>query len=425
MSTLSRVTSNTAWQIGSKIGNSVSGLIIIALITRHFGDQGVGIYTLVLGYLGFFFMPVDFGLNAIAVKHLLDQKRSAQKVFGNLLGLRLTIGALVMLLALIIIWVLPYDPASNTGYSNLVKIGVTVQILTILAQALLATTNAFFQARHNYKYSFYANLCSAVFNTGLVCLLILNGFPLIYTLAAFSISGIVGATTALLLVKKQLKQISVLTDKNYWKEMLTETLPLTISLILNLVYFRIDSLILPFYRQLEEVGHYNVAYKIFDTLLVLPNYFANSIYPVLLERYAQSIDAFTKIIKKSVLTLTILALAGTAATYILAPLAVQILLSHPNPETIQYLRILSSGLIFFFLSSIATWSLIIINKQKYLSYIYGGTMIINITLNILLIPLYGALASAYITIATEALVLILTGTLVFINLTTGKAHNDH
>jgi O-antigen/teichoic acid export membrane protein len=425
MTTMRKVTANTFWQIASKTGNSISGLIIIALITRYFGEGGIGTYTLILGYLGFFFMPVDFGLNAIAVKHLLDKHRSEQKVFGNLLGLRLCIGIVVSAVSLIIIWLLPHNDITNTGYSKIVKIGVTVQVFTILAQAILATTNAFFQANHKYKYSFFANACSALLNTGLVAILIINGFPLIYALAAFSVSGLVGAGTAIILVKRQIKSIRILTDKTYWKEMLFETLPLTISIILNLVYFRIDSLILPFYRQIEEVGHYNVAYKIFDTILVLPNYFANSLYPILLEKYNQSTSSFVKIIKKSALILAAIALLGSLTTYFLAPVAVQILLNQSSDQTILYLRILSSGLLFFFLSSIATWSLIIINKQKYLSYIYGGTMIVNISLNIILIPSYGALASAYITIATEAIVLILTASLLYLNLTTGKLHNEH
>jgi O-antigen/teichoic acid export membrane protein len=59
------------------------------------------------------------------------------------------------------------------------------------------------------------------------------------------------------------------------------------------------------------------------------------------------------------------------------------------------------------------WSLIVIGKQKALTLIYGTTMIINLLLNLLLIPVYGALASAYVTIATEIMVLILS-TYVFI-----------
>lgn len=425
MTTIRKVTANTFWQVASKIGNSVSGLIIIALITRYFGEQGIGTYTLVLGYLGFFFMPVDFGLNAIAVKHLLDQNRSAQKVFGNLLGIRLLISSIVTVLALIIIWLLPHDIQTNTGYSQAVKIGVTVQILTILAQAILATSNAYFQATHKYKFSFIANACSAVFNTALVAYLIMAGYPLIYTLAAFSISGIVGAATSLLLVKKHIQKVTILADNKYWKEIISETLPLTISIILNLVYFRIDSLILPFYRQIEEVGHYNVAYKIFDTLLVAPNYFSNALYPILLEKYSQSLESFIKIIKKSVAVLTALSILGFVATYLTAPFVVKILLNSHSENTTLYIRILSSGLIFFFLSSIATWSLIIINKQKYLTIIYGGTMTINLALNLIFIPLYGAIASAWITITTEALVLLLTGILVYKNLSTGKAKNEH
>ncbi len=413
MSSIRKVTTNTLWQVASKATNSISGLIIIALITRHFGEQGVGLYTLVLGYLSFFFMPVDFGLNAIAVKHLLDQNRSVQKVFGNLLALRLTIGVAVTTIAFILIWFLPFNSVTNTGYSHQAKLGVSVQILTILAQAILATTNAYFQANHKYKFSFIANGCAALANTMLIATLVLTGFPLIFALAAFTLSGFAGATSAILLVRSHIKKIQLLYDPKYWKELLSQTLPLTISIILNLVYFRVDSLLLPFYRHIEEVGHYNIAYKIFDTLLVLPNYFSNAIYPLLLEKYSSGVESFTKLLKKSLLGLAALSLTSSASMYLLAPLAVQILLGHPNYQTTLYLQILSSGLILFFLSSLMTLSLIILNRQKYLSYIYASTMLINIALNLFLIPIYGALASSAITIATELLVLILTSIILY------------
>ncbi len=423
MSTIRKVTSNTLWQIAGKAINVISGLIIIRLVTQYFGEEGTGLYTLVIGYIAFFFMPVDFGLNAVAVKHLLDESRSPQKIFRNLLGLRLTIGTVVTAIALLILVILPYNSFNNTGYSPQVKFGITLQIITILAQAILATSNAYFQANHKYKYSFISNAAAALFNTILVAFLIISGFPLIFAIAIFSISGLIGAGTSLYLVKIKLRNVYPLKEPDYWKELFSQTLPLTISILLNLVYFRSDALIQPFYRQLDEVGHYNVAYKIFEAMLVIPSYFVNSLYPVMLEKFNQGGNKFKVIIRKSALSLGMLSLCASITTYALAPYMTFLLLKSYETQTILLLRILSSGLIFFFLSSIATWALIIIGKQKYLAYIYAITMIVNISLNLIFIPQYGALASAIITISTEAIVLICTAWLLMANknnLTTGK-----
>lgn len=411
MKTALKVGENTVWQLGSKATNAVTGLVIINIIQRLYGDTGVGIYSIIIAYISFFFMPVDFGLNAIAVKHLLDKTKKPHFVFRNLLGTRLLLTAILTTIAIALSLLLPHNLESNTGYSPQVKLGIMLVAGTILAQALLSTSNAFFQATEKYRSSFIANIVSALVNIVLFITILNLGAPIHLAIISLTISGIIGGITAMLIVKRSLRSITPLFDKKYIKGIAFESLPLTISLILNLIYFRIDSLILPLYRQIEEVGRYNVAYKIFDTILVIPNYFANALYPVLLQKYSENLQTFVKTIKKSALSLTALSLTGSLLSYFLAPVMVYVVTGTYNEQTTLFIRILTAGLFAFFLSSISMWSLIVIGKQKYLAYIYGTTMTINILANVIFIPTYGALASAYITIMTELLVLLLSGPL--------------
>jgi O-antigen/teichoic acid export membrane protein len=53
------------------------------------------------------------------------------------------------------------------------------------------------------------------------------------------------------------------------------------------------------------------------------------------------------------------------------------------------------------------WALIALKKRSQLLIIYFISMIVNITSNYICIPLYGYLASAWITVVSESLVFIL------------------
>lgn len=411
MQTARKVSANTFWQLATKTINVISGFIIITLISRTFGEKGIGIYTTVMAYIGFFFMPVDFGLNAAAVKHLVTNKYSANHIFQNLLGLRLLLSIALMALAASVMLILPYDADKNIGYSIEIKIATIFVLGSILAQGMIATGNGYFQATHKYKYSFIASIASAIINTALMYIVITSTGNLVLSLVSFSISGIIGGIGSILLVKREIGNVGPKITKAYFKEIITETLPLTISIIVNLIYFRIDAILLPIYRPVEEVGKYNVSYRIFDAILVIPNYFANALYPTLLEKFQESKAALIQILKKSALILSGAALIITAVTYFMAPYAIYALLGNYDDTAILYTRILSSGTIVFFISSIAMWALIVIGKQKKLSYIYGISMIINIILNVIFIPKFGAYSSAIITIATEALVFVLSGSI--------------
>ncbi|KKU85598.1 MAG: Polysaccharide biosynthesis protein [Candidatus Gottesmanbacteria bacterium GW2011_GWA2_47_9] len=77
--------------------------------------------------------------------------------------------------------------------------------------------------------------------------------------------------------------------------------------------------------------------------------------------------------------------------------------------SIPALRVLSLGLPFFFLTSLTMWTLIALKKQWALAGIYGLSMVINIALNLWLIPVYGYMAAAWITVLSEGVVLLLSG----------------
>jgi O-antigen/teichoic acid export membrane protein len=69
-------------------------------------------------------------------------------------------------------------------------------------------------------------------------------------------------------------------------------------------------------------------------------------------------------------------------------------------------RILLLSLPFFFTTSFLQWVLITLEKQKYLMYVYLFSTLLNIVLNIIFIPQFSYLASATITLMSEALVFV-------------------
>ena len=181
-------------------------------------------------------------------------------------------------------------------------------------------------------------------------------------------------------------------------------LPLGITLLFNQVYFRIDSFVLALTRSTAEVGLYGLAYKVFELPLVIPTFFMNSVYPLLL---VEQTPNFKKILRKSFFVLLIISFLSLVIFWFAAPLLIYI---RPEfAESIPLLRILTLGLPFFFLSSLVMWALIALGKQLVLAGIYGSLMITTILLDILVIPKFGATGAAWITVGSEALVLIASG----------------
>ena len=71
------------------------------------------------------------------------------------------------------------------------------------------------------------------------------------------------------------------------------------------------------------------------------------------------------------------------------------------------LVILALGIPFFFISALLWHILIIKNRQKQLIEIYAVGAVVNLLLNLLLIPKYGFLAAAIVTIFSESLITLM------------------
>jgi O-antigen/teichoic acid export membrane protein len=299
---------------------------------------------------------------------------------------------------------------STQGYTTLVRTGIILFTPSIVFQALTTTGNALFQKYLRYDLSTIAVIAGSL--VSLVLVGVITSIPftsqsILYATSALLVGGAVTAGVALSLTRKLERVVhSTLSPPRLWS-LFYASIPLGLTLLFNLVYFRIDSIILTVTRSTAEVGVYGLAYKVFELPLILPTFFMNSLYPILL---GQSSGVFKKTIRTSAVILFFSSLVIAGALWVCAPLVTVI--KTDFFASISALRVLLLGLPFFFLSSLTMWILIAQKKQNILAGIYGVSMVVNICLNYFFIPTFGYMAAAWITVASEALVLLLSGTTV-------------
>lgn len=396
---------NTLSQLFGKVVGSGAMLLVSIMIARSFGAQGYGDFTKITTFIAFFYLLVDFGLNTVYLKRQTD--------WATLLGMRVVGGTILMFVAIAILAFLPQSEIQ--GYTGLVRLGIILFSPTILIQGLIVSANAIFQKQLRY------DLATLALTTGnIIAVLLVWGT--VYGLS--SRVGVIGVTTSLLLglcvtaivslffVRHIESSIHISFDRRVGKALFMAALPLGLTLLFNQVYFRVDSFILALTRSTSEVGFYGLAYKMFELPIVIPTFFMNSVYPLMLaKQMTQDVGRRTyetkKLLKKSCIILCLMSFVLCLTFWFAAPLLMYI---RPEfAESIPLLRILTLGLPFFFLSSLVMWALIALGKQVALAGIYGSLMVITIVLDILVIPTFGSIGAAWITVGSEALVLMASG----------------
>lgn len=402
MSSSGLIFSNTAVQLLGKAFNISADLIVTFLITRSLGAITYSNFAKVLSLVTLFYLFLDFGFNAIVVRRLGKKPDSLSRQFSTLLVLRLVYALILFIFLCLILFLLPHS--SLNGFTSEVKLASLIFGLSFFFQGIFTSANSIFQHRLNYLPVVVSSSVSSLLTLILVLFAIsfspnLLGITLAHLLGTFILA------TINLFFALRLVNFNPALNLTAYTRLIKETLPLGIMLILNAAMSKLDTILVTLFRPTLEVGWLNLSYRIYDTLLVLPQLVLNILYPVMVRHHQFGIPNLRYLVFKSSKLLLFASIILATMIFISSPLLI-IFGSDLLPAATS-LKILSFFLPFFFVTTLLQWTALTLYQEKLLIKIYGLGLIFNASANLILIPRFGYLAAALTTGLTELLVFIL------------------
>ena len=381
----------------ARLFTSFANFVLVLLIAKAFGSEGLGQYDKVFTVIGVFTLFVDFGINA----EFLRVKKINH--LNSLIYLRLIIALFVFILLQPIVFLIPYNPALNIGFSLIEKMYIEILGAVLFLSAFSLSYRAVFQNSQRFDLLLWPNTLIALSSLSLG---IYGYFQ--NNLLWFFLGSIVGTTLSLFvsyyLLKKHIKEFKEeKIDKALIKELMRNSLPLGAMLFLNILYVRADVLILSFLKPTTDVGVYTLAYKFFEFPLNLSIFAMNSLYPVFLIKAKEDKKKFYSLILNIAWVIFGFSAVLSLIAFFGAPLLGMI--KQDFVRSIIPFRILISSYPIFFLTNLFLWVLITENQAKKLPLIYLSSLVLNGILNIIFIPKYGYMASATITVLCETVIL--------------------
>lgn len=394
MGILIKVFKQTFWQIIGKLVTSVSTVIILGIVARSYGEEGTGVFTLVLTYLAMFYLLADFGFNAHVLTKVAGLGYRVQKEWRKLLGTRIVWSGILVVLA---IGSLPFWPASPRAndFSKAILLGS----LAIIGSAIFITCNLIFQSRLRYDLSVLATSIGTLISLGLFVYLSSQKYPIPLLFLAHVTGWIIIAVVSLTLARNFLPKLSPVYDYQYIKCLFKDSWPIAGTLALNVLYFRADTFMIAYFKGVSDTGIYSIAYSVFQSVLVLPTFIMNAYYPLMLKSLSK-----VRLVGISLLTL---AAFGTVLIQVWSPYLINILTGGGFIGSTISLQILSLSFPAFFLSSFLMWLLIAKGKYKTMLFIYTSGLIFNLVLNFFYIPEYSFLAASWTTVISEYFILLM------------------
>lgn len=391
MDILKKIISQASWQILGKFITALSTFLILGIVARNYKEGGVGTFTLALTYLSIFFLIGDFGFNAHILKKVRGLGYRVQDEWRKLLGIRVFWSVILIVISVSLLIFLPF----NLDFKQTVAFGS----LAILGSGIFVTCNLIFQQRLRYDLSVLSSSIGTFIYLILILVFTQNQVPLPALIFAFTAGWLFIAGTSLLFAYPFVKNLLPIFDFRFTKSLVKDSWPIAATLVLNVVYFRIDSFLIAFYRNQAEVGIYNLAYSIFQSVLVLPTFIMNAYYPLMLKSLL-----YVKWVGLGLLGVSSL---GTLITLFFSPLIIKLLTGGGFAGSSESLQILSLGFPAYFLSSLLMWILITKGEYKKMLAVYTSGLLFNLFLNLSYIPQYSFFAASWVTVISEYAILLM------------------
>jgi O-antigen/teichoic acid export membrane protein len=382
--------------MGERIFAALLGLVVVAVVARHLGPADFGLLSYAFALASLFAIVGHLGLDSLIVRELVLEPEKATNVLGTVFTMKVA-AYLLAALALLV-------------YTTLLKNHSQTEVhLLYLAAASIAlapamTFTSWFHAKVLARYvSISGTLALLVAGFGKLALVFVGAG--VIAIAAMNVVQIVFAAAIGIFFYIRIKG-PPLTSWEFSPEaaraLLSESWMIFLGSIFAVIYLKIDQVMLRWLVGPQEVGVYAVAAQLSEAAYFIPTAIVASVFPKLIELRKTDEVAFHLRLQTLFDLLALAALAVLLSVLLLGESIVTVIFGAPYYKAVPILVVHILAVPFIFLRfAFSKW--IIIEEFAVFSLITQGLgALMNVVLNMVLIPYIAGLGAAMATVASYA-----------------------
>jgi O-antigen/teichoic acid export membrane protein len=386
---------NTSWLLAGKLLSLVVGFII----ARYLGPYAFGDLSFADAFAALFAAVGTLGLDSFIIREIIQHPDKRDEILGTSLVMRLAANAILIPLA--ILTYLAFRQLST----NETEVSLALLIALCSSAALFKSFNiidSYFQSQVTSKYVVQVQNICLVLSTGLKIALIYNHAPVFYFAGALVFDSAILAL-GLLLIYKQ-KHLHLHTWSFNWtraKSLIQQSWPLILTAVMISIYMKIDQVMLKSAGS-KIVGIYSAAARISESWYFIPVAIVTSVFPAIIHARKTDIDRYHKRLQNLYDLLVAISLPVAILVSIFANQIIHILYGNPYQGAGLLLSIHIWSGIFVFLGSASSQFLL---AEGFTLISFSRTAfgaLVNVVLNLWLIPIYGALGASIATLIAYA-----------------------
>ncbi len=392
---MNRLTSNSIILTFANIISLIIAFIIIVLLTRYLGVVDYGKYAFAKAFTGIFLYVADLGLNTLLIRDIAQNKNKASDYLGNVISLKIIISLFVIGIVYLIINKMNYP--QTTIY--IVYLATGIIIMTSFSNIFRSIFIAF--ERMSYEGSFMI-ISEIILLIGLISCIVLK-INLINIMITFLFAWIFFSLMLIYIVQKRFVKFKISFNFTVCVFLFKNALPFALLGTLITLGTNIDSVMLSKFAGDSSVGIYNAASKLVAPLGFVSQAIAVTIFPFISNKWINNREEAVNAFRKSFKLLSIFGIPVAIIISILSNHIIHLFYGSQYSESATILKVIIWVAPFSYVTTLTGRVLSAINKQSILVYITMVYIIVNIVLNIILIPKYGGIGAAITLVLTSGL----------------------
>ena len=393
-----RFLQNTGWMAFAQIYQMVISLFIGVISARYLGPTNYGTINYAASYISFFTIFCALGLEGIVVKEMISKREQEGIILGSGIAMRLIAGVLSMIAVCVIVYFLnPND---------------SVLLTVTFLQSIILPFNAFhlidmwYQSKLNSKVSTIIRCISYTLMSLYKIYLLITGKSVEWFAFSTSLDSLLIALMFMLMYRRNGTR-KLKFDYNTSKELLLQSYHLIISTMMAVLYSQMDRVMIGKMMTQTDVGFYTAAATICNMWIFIPQAFANSARPVIMELKDKDSNMYIRRLKQLMGFIFWIGALFSIVFTVMADFIIHVIYGDAYTMSKGPLIILIWSTVFSSLSYPRSIWMICENKQNYTKYILIWGVILNLILNYYGIKYLGIIGAAIATLFTEIMTCII------------------
>ncbi|MDQ6804107.1 MAG: flippase [Actinomycetota bacterium] len=390
-------------QIVGRLANLVPGVVVTLLLAHELGQQGFGEWSTIFAVIQIATIFTDFGLEQVAVRRAAADPSRESDWIGALVSLRLAIAAPIMLVTAGVLVLI--------AETSDMRIAGAVMSLVLIASAPTGFRATFQLRLRNSLSMVVLTVNSVLWTAGVVLIAARDGGLVPFAIAFVFAAAVSSAVNAVLALR--ISKVNLRTSVALWRELARVALPLGIAGVMITAYVRLDQILLFVIAGARDAGLYGAAYRILDQSQFIPLAVVTTLFPIISAAWPRDAERVRMLSQTILDYLSLLSFPVLGFSIVAAKPFMEALFGHGFAAAAPALPLLMAAFVCISLAHLGGSMLLVLGFERRLLTYSIVALVINVVLNVILIPPFGFVAAAAVTFITELVVLLVSLRTVF------------